>query len=145
MTLINHAHRLTSAPYPTFWHARCGTTWTGKIFDNSTHTLYRHEPDSWGSLIAIPLFPDLAETFRFYAVATNYITHLPEIRKTKVAGSLPLFPKQGETALGFRIRQTSVMCVKALSNYFGEVNIPRLLEPRSHLGPVGSRSNPQHA
>ncbi len=51
-----------------FGMPRSGTTWLGKIFDSHPETLYRHEPDAWGRLNAMPLLaqPDQAERFRGY-------------------------------------------------------------------------------
>jgi hypothetical protein len=129
---------MTSPPILLFGMPRSGTTWIGKIFDSAPNTLYRHEPDSWGSLDHMPLFPDVSGLSpELTRQALEYLAILVEARKTKVAGSLPIFPKLGRTGPGLRFRQSGVMAVKALSNYLGELNIPGWLEPDSkRLRPV---------
>jgi len=125
------------APILLFGMPRSGTTWIGKIFDSSPHTLYRHEPDSWGTLNTIPLMPAVVEAESYSEVIKAFLERLPLARKTKVAASLPIFPKSGESAFAWRTRSSALMAVKALSKYIGEMSVPAWLELRAgRLRPV---------
>ncbi len=72
---------------------RSGTTWLGKIFDSHPETLYRHEPDSFGRLNFMPMVPDPAQASRWRDGIEAFIAALPRMRDTKVAATLPTFPK----------------------------------------------------
>lgn len=118
----------TSAPLLLFGMPRSGTTWIGKIFDSSPDTLYRHEPDSWGTLNAIPLLPDIGNAESYRPTVESFLRELVAARKTKVAASLPIFRKSGESRLGWRCRSAGLMGVKALSNSVGELSVPGWLD-----------------
>jgi hypothetical protein len=126
-----------SSPILLFGMPRSGTTWIGKIFDSHPDTLYRHEPDSWGTLNEIPLFPLVDDPTPSCPVIQRFIGGLADARKTKVAGSLPVFHKRGESAARHAIRQTGILAVKSLSRAFGEIAIPRFFDtPLSRFRPV---------
>lgn len=76
-----------------FGMPRSGTTWLGKIFDSHPDTLYRHEPDSYGRLNFMPIAPDPAEAHAWREPLQGFARGLPELRDTKVAATLPQFPK----------------------------------------------------
>ena len=75
-----------------FGMPRSGTTWLGKIFDSHPDTLYRHEPDSKGTLNQIPLFPIVSDKEKYREFLEKYIKKLPEIQDEKVSASLPISP-----------------------------------------------------
>ena len=87
-----------------FGMPRSGTTWLGKVFDSHPRTLYRHEPDSFGTLDAMPLFPELADAGQYQALIRDFVAALPATRSARVTGKLPLFPKdyQGPRAVQLR-------------------------------------------
>ncbi|MFZ5485074.1 MAG: sulfotransferase [Pseudomonadota bacterium] len=137
MSSQKHGANGTSGPILLFGMPRSGTTWIGKIFDSSPDTLYRHEPDSWGSLNALPLLPDSAEAEQYRQAVESFLARLPMSRRTKVAASLPIFQKAGESRLMWRLRSAGQFGIKALSNYVGEISIPAWVDgPRRKLRPV---------
>jgi len=73
---------------------RSGTTWIGKIFDSHPDTLYRHEPDSGGTLKPVPLVAPIAEVEKYRSMIAYFVGRLPHVNSARVAGSLPLFPKR---------------------------------------------------
>jgi hypothetical protein len=103
---------------------RSGTTWAGKIFDSHPDTLYRHEPDSWARLGEIPLAPDAAPVPDLEQRLAAFADRLPGLRTTKVAGSLPLFPKRRQSGLGFQLHRAGVLAAKAAARLTGEFPVP---------------------
>lgn len=111
-----------------FGMPRSGTTWIGKIFDSHPATLYRHEPDSWGELNSVPLIPSLNDVDTNRAAVNAFVARLPAQRKTKVSASLPIFPKNGESQLGWKLRRAMLLGIKASSRLFGEIRTPAFLD-----------------
>ncbi len=97
-----------------FGMPRSGTTWLGKVFDSHPCTLYRHEPDSFGSLNAIPLFPRLQDAELYRRLLQQFVADLPETRSARVTGKLPLFPKAYQGPLAFQVRKLLLLGSKAL-------------------------------
>lgn len=111
-----------------FGMPRSGTTWIGKIFDSHPATLYRHEPDSWGELNAVPLIPSLSDVDTSRATLEAFVAHLPAQRKTKVSASLPIFPKNGESQFAWKLRRGMLLGIKASSRLLGEIRTPAFLD-----------------
>jgi hypothetical protein len=127
----------THSPILLFGMPRSGTTWIGKIFDSSPSTLYRHEPDSWGTLNAVPLFPNIKDAESYRPIIGAFLDGLPSARKTKVAASLPIFMKAGESNLSWKLRSAAIVSIKAISRYMGEISVPEFLDRGSgSLRPV---------
>jgi len=103
---------------------RSGTTWIGKLFDSHPHTLYLHEPDSWGRLNWLPMFADGAveETDRRRIEA--FVAALPDARETKVRASTPVFPKAYLGGIGNRVFLASAWTAKLLARLTGECPLP---------------------
>lgn len=99
---------------------RSGTTWIGKIFDSHPDTLYRHEPDSWGRLNAVPLAPEMELANAYKTALQSFVSDLPKTRSTKVAGSLPVFPKRLDRPFTRRLRHGSTMLAKLGARLVGE-------------------------
>ncbi|HEY7166892.1 MAG TPA: sulfotransferase [Candidatus Binatia bacterium] len=76
-----------------FGMPRSGTTWIAKIFDSHPETLYRHEPDRAGTLNRIPFYPDVKKTDLYSDHIQAFVGALWADRSLRVAGSLPVFPK----------------------------------------------------
>jgi len=102
---------------------RSGTTWAGKIFDSHPDTLYRHEPDSWAHMGEIPLAPEATPDPNLEHQVAAFGDRLPRMRTTKVAGSLPLFPKRRQSRLGFQFHRAGVLAAKAAARLTGEFPI----------------------
>lgn len=103
-----------------FGMPRSGTTWIGKIFDSHPDTLYRHEPDSWGLLNAIPLMAPVDEAGAYAAAVRDFCARLPGMKPTKVAASTPIFPKSYRSRLGQQLFRLNVLAAKAVARAFGE-------------------------
>lgn len=103
-----------------FGMPRSGTTWIGKIFDSHPETLYRHEPDSWGRLNAMPLMPPLDDAEQHAPMIQAFCAELPGMTLTKVAGSTPVFPKAYYSALRFNLYRLSVAAAKTTAKVLGE-------------------------
>ena len=71
---------------------RSGTTWLGKLFDSSPHTLYRHEPDSVERLSWLPLYVE-EEVEGGKEKILEYVQNIPYISDSKVSASMPVFKK----------------------------------------------------
>jgi hypothetical protein len=109
---------------------RSGTTWAGKILDSHPDTLYRHEPDSWGRLGEIPLLPEVTTTPERAEVIRAFVAQLPHMRATKVAGSLPVFPKSYRSPLMGQLHRAGVLAAKAMARLTGELPVPDLTRYR---------------
>jgi hypothetical protein len=93
---------------------RSGTTWVGKIFDSHPQILYRHEPDTFSDLPAMPFVADVAQTDAYRGVVTEFLDSLPGANSRFVAGSLPVFRK------AYRSRwQNSAHLLSVFSATFG--------------------------
>jgi hypothetical protein len=107
-----------------FGMPRSGTSWIGKIFDSHPDTLYRHEPDSRGSLNFLPLFVRAAEFDGSRQALDDYLDALPRVRDEKVSASLPVFPKRYYAAPVFQLRRLLAYGAKAASRYLGPMSSP---------------------
>ncbi|RLQ20762.1 sulfotransferase [Seongchinamella sediminis] len=97
-----------------FGMPRSGTTWLGKVFDSHPGTLYRHEPDSFGTLDAMPLFPQLEDAGNYGQMLQQFVATLPESRSARITGKLPLFPKVYLDPGAFHLRKLLLLASKAL-------------------------------
>lgn len=103
-----------------FGMPRSGTTWLGKIFDSHPDTVYRHEPDSWGRLNAIPLLAPSDDIGQYGAMINAFVAQLPAMRQTKVSGTLPIFRKNYYSRLHYQTHRAAVMLAKVGAKLFGE-------------------------
>jgi len=103
-----------------FGMPRSGTTWIGKIFDSHPDTLYRHEPDSWGLLNAVPLMAPVAQAEDYVTTIRAFSQQLPAMQLTKVAGSTPIFPKHYYSWARFNLYRLSVVAAKGAAKFAGE-------------------------
>jgi hypothetical protein len=107
---------------------RSGTTWIAKIFDSHPDTLYRHEPDSSRRLNAIPLAPAINGDLASYREQIEaFVADLPNIRTTKVAASLPIFPKSYFSFVTYQLHRTSAFLAKTASRFLGEISVPNFV------------------
>jgi len=121
-------------PILLFGMPRSGTTWLGKIFDSHPDTLYRHEPDSRGSLNAIPLFPLSQDVGRYRDFLLDYVARLPDSRDEKISASLPVFGKRYYSPAALMTRKFLVIGSKAVSRFLGPVSVPDTADHRRHPG-----------
>lgn len=122
----------TTALILLFGMPRSGTTWIGKIFDSHPDTLYRHEPDSWGRLNAIPLMAPVERAADYAPVVREFSAALPGMGLTKVAASTPIFPKNYYSPLQYQLFRLGVFTVKAAAKLLGERPVPSLIRTRDH-------------
>ena len=97
---------------------RSGTTWIGKIFDSHPQTLYLHEPDSWGRLNWLPMFPEAQVDPADQQRVEAFVAALPDAREAKVRASTPVFAK------AYRALLASVWSAKLLARLIGECPLP---------------------
>ena len=108
-----------------FGMPRSGTTWLGKVFDSHPRTLYRHEPDSFGTLNAMPLFPQLQDAEQYGQLLKQFVDTLPETRSARVTGKLPQFPKAYQGPVAFQVRKMGLLASKVLGRVTGaELPLP---------------------
>ena len=110
-----------------FGMPRSGTTWIGKIFDSHPYTLYRHEPDSWGLLNAIPLMAPVGQADEYALPIRDFCAQLPGMKLTKVAASTPIFPKRYYSPLRHQLFRLNVVAAKTAARLFGEQAVPNLI------------------
>jgi hypothetical protein len=103
-----------------FGMPRSGTSWIGKIFDSHPITLYRHEPDSWGLLNNVPFMASIDEVDRYAPLIRSFLSNMPRMKQTKVAGSTPAFPKQYVSSIGYLLFRLNLFSAKAAAKIFGE-------------------------
>jgi len=115
-----------------FGMPRSGTTWLGKIFDSHPDILYRHEPDSRGTLNTLPLFASLSEVESCQAFLEKFAEHLPTIRDEKVSASLPVFAKSYYVPPQLLLRKILVFGTKAASRILGPLSVPDLVNVASN-------------
>lgn len=115
---------------------RSGTTWIGKILDSHPDTLYRHEPDSWGALNAIPLMADLERSGEYEDRIRAFVGRLPDMNQTKISGSVPVFRKSYESRLAFMGRTLAIRGAKAVAKLTGECPVPRLVSRERRRGAI---------
>jgi hypothetical protein len=123
---------MNAAPILLFGLPRSGTTWVGKVFDSHPNTLYRHEPDSWGRLNAIPLLADRNKAHHYETELSRFIGLLPFSRETKVTASLPVFPKDYYSPARFFMRRVIVVGSKLAAKVLGEVPVPACVNFKRH-------------
>jgi hypothetical protein len=111
---------------------RSGTTWVGKVFDSHPNTLYRHEPDSWGRLNAIPLLADRNKAHHYETELSRFVELLPFMRETKVTASLPVFAKNYYSPARFLMRRVVVAGSKLAAKVLGEVPVPACVDFKHH-------------
>jgi hypothetical protein len=102
-----------------FGMPRSGTTWVGKIFDSHPDTLYRHEPDSWGLLNALPLMAPLENVDAYASHVQTFYARLADMSQTKVAASTPIFPKRYYSPLRYQLFRLNVVAAKAAARALG--------------------------
>ena len=113
-----------------FGMPRSGTTWIGKIFDSHPDTLYRHEPDSWGLLNAIPLMAPIEQADAYTKSIRDFCARLPDMKLTKVAASTPIFPKSYYSSLQYELFRLNVFAVKVVAKLFGERPVHNMIRTR---------------
>lgn len=119
------------APICLFGLPRSGTTWIGKTFDSHPEVLYRHEPDSYGALNAVPMMAALDEAGRWAQTVHEFCSKLPELRFSKIAGSTPVFPKTYYTLAGFSLYRLSVFKAKLMTRFVKEWPVGSYLSPQA--------------
>jgi hypothetical protein len=98
-----------------FGAARSGTSWIGKIFDSHPLTLYKHEPDR--VFPGVPMAPRLDQLEQLSVPVRHFVSQLPTIVRTQVAGSLPVFRKHYRSRFAQPIHRTSVLTAIAASSF----------------------------
>ena len=111
-----------------FGMPRSGTTWIGKIFDSHPDTMYRHEPDTWRRIDALPLLPDPADAPRYRDAIVGYADSVRDMASSRVSGKLPLFPKSYMSGLRLWLIRASVALAKVSAKTGHE--LPILGTPR---------------
>jgi hypothetical protein len=107
---------------------RSGTTWLGKLFDSHPDTLYRHEPDSGGCLNEIPLFAP-ADSWNTYSQTVRaFVDALPTMNSSRVAGSLPIFPKTYLSLPRLMFQRFAVLASKVADSCSYPLPIPRVVD-----------------
>jgi hypothetical protein len=116
-----------SAPILLVGLPRSGTTWVGKIFDSHPSTLYLHEPDSAVPIEEIPLVvPEDGATIapeQLEAIVARTLS----VRLTRVAGSLPRFPKDYRNPVVDWLHRRLAAVLKMHSRAFPEAELPDML------------------
>lgn len=115
-----------------FGLARSGTTWVGKIFDSHPQTLYKHEPDTFAKL-DLPWAPDVSQIDALRPEIEQWLSLLPDINTSSVAGSLPVFRKAYRSWWQHSAHGLSVWTAKAGQRFYGEsVVLPFAGRTRGH-------------
>ena len=107
-----------------FGMPRSGTTWIGKIFDSQPNTLYRHEPDSRGTLNTLPIFAYTQDAEKYRSFLNGYVANLPRIRDEKVSASVPIFTKDYYNAPQWALRKGMLYGAKVASRLLGSLPVP---------------------
>lgn len=110
-----------------FGMPRSGTTWLGKIFDSHPDTLYRHEPDSHGTLNTLPLFAYANDAENYRIFLQTYIENLALVREEKVSASLPIFAKSYYSPFQLMLRKMLVYGTKIASRIFCKLHVPSMV------------------
>ena len=110
-----------------FGMPRSGTTWLGKIFDSHPDTLYRHEPDSRGTLNTLPMLPIESDVEKHRSFLLDYVAKLPAIRDEKISASLPIFTKNYYTVPQLALRKLLVYGFKMASRLLGSLRVPDVI------------------
>ena len=114
-----------------FGMPRSGTTWVGKVFDSHPQTLYRHEPDSFGSLNAVPMFPEIDDSECYRQLLQEFVANTTESGSARVTGKLPLFPKAYQRPLTFQLRKLLLLGSKGVGRLSkAELPLPGMINRR---------------
>jgi hypothetical protein len=116
-----------------FGQPRSGTTWIGKIFDSHPETLYRHEPDSGGTLNDIPLFAFPNHWGKYQSTLRIFVDILPRTKSSRVAGSLPMFPKRYMSTTRWLLRHVALAMTKTSSTLGYELPLPPIQADQGHV------------
>lgn len=122
-------------PILVFGRPRSGTTWVGKIFDSHPDTLYLHEPDTAILISDIPIIAEAADTAMDPGKALSIFENTMRLRQSRVAASLPRFPKSYRYSMLDRVHQSVSLGAKLWSHFFTEISVPDLIS-RSSLPAV---------
>jgi len=111
-------------PILAFGMPRSGTTWLGKILDSHPETLYRHEPDTWQRIDALPLFAPPDASVEMRAAVRAFVASMPGMLADRVCGKRPIFPKAYATPLSVRAYAVLSLVHKALGRIGVRSNAP---------------------
>jgi hypothetical protein len=109
---------------------RSGTSWLGRIFDSHPDTLYRHEPDSVQRIGGLPMFADIAHTDQYRDIVNEFVDRLRGTWRSKVAATLPVFPKSYYSYPQLALRKFSILATKVGARVFGEMSVPEVVDLR---------------
>jgi hypothetical protein len=110
---------------------RSGTSWIGKIFDSHPDTLYRHEPDSAYPLREVPLLPAGTDPGPYRETLDRFVDSVFDMRMTKVAASVPVFPKHYLSGTRQLMQRGAVKAVKLAAKLVGELQVPDSVDYRA--------------
>ncbi|HET6724713.1 MAG TPA: sulfotransferase [Gammaproteobacteria bacterium] len=113
---------------------RSGTTWLGKIFDSHPDTLYRHEPDNYPRLEALPRFPSLHDADTYADFVGNFVSDLARRNDVTVAAKMPIFPKVWRGPIRQRLLQGAALAAKV--GVRAGVNLPVLGARGDRIAPA---------
>jgi len=118
-----------------FGMPRSGTTWIAKIFDSHPDTLYRHEPDSGGTLNEVPFFPKADQWEKHHPAVESFVRDLLAMNSSRVAGSLPIFRKNYCSDPRLIFQRAAIMATRATEALGWELPIPPIADQtaRVHL------------
>jgi hypothetical protein len=102
---------------------RSGTTWVGKIFDSHPQTLYKHEPDTFSLAPNMPWAPDVSQTDALRPVVNHFLSQLPNVNTSFVAGSLPVFRKAYRSGWQHSAHLVNVLTAKLSRRVFADFAI----------------------
>ncbi len=95
-----------------FGMPRSGTTWIGKIFDSHPLTLYRHEPDSWSPISAVPLVPRVEDAPLYFSLLRRFVASVAAMNVPKVCAKTPVFKKAYQSTPAFEIQRVGALAAK---------------------------------
>lgn len=95
-----------------FGMPRSGTTWIGKIFDSHPQTLYRHEPDSWSPLSAVPLVPRMEDAPLYFSLLRGFVASVASMNVPKVCAKTPVFKKAYQSTAAFEIQRVGALAAR---------------------------------
>jgi adenylyl-sulfate kinase len=116
-----------------FGMPRSGTTWIAKIFDSHPDTLYRHEPDSDGSLNAVPFYPKVDQWEKHRGAVQAFVRDLLAINSSRVAGSLPIFRKNYCSNMRLMFQRAAIMATRATEQFGWELPIPAIADQATRV------------
>ena len=129
---------LTNSEQPIFLFGmpRSGTTWIGKIFDSHPQTLYRHEPDSWTPVSAVPLVPRVEDAPLYAELLHRFVASIASMNVPKVCAKTPIFRKAYQSSLAFEIQRIGALVAKIggrVSPGFPVFGSPQRISGRTRL------------